>query len=640
MNRREFLSVSAGAGAALAMAALPVDGILAQAAPATRPAAQFDHYFLTILDGFLRNARATSDSFAVCDYPEGTKLKSCCNPAGKTYVSVARMLPAMVEWLNANKEAAAEVDLENILLKIFRHAFDPEHPDFWGYAPSHRPTQLSVEAALVAHALAMSGKDLVARLTPAERTNVQKWLASCTQVAERKNNHAWFTACNQAARLELSRSFPEFAGDEEWMLADLAAMDALAAKGTTEDGWYTDSPDQPIYDVYNFYVFPNFPLMWGQIIGTRYPQWNEKFRGRIKKFLQRTPYFFAANGTHPLMGRSLCYRWAVLSPLVLGYREKLWPHSPGLLRKIVRKQLEYHWNLGCYDEQRGKLRESYSRDGTPAAREPYIDNGHPYWAMLGFAFYGIPSSDPFWTAKEEPLPVEQGDFLEKFDGPKFLLSGTQRTGEVKWVMALNAAKREPYRDKYSKFTWSSHFGFNSVNDKEKVPADQALVFRKIDSGVCATRAPAGVNDGKLLNDGVETTWFAQLGDWKFDVVSRVRVIGEFEERTHRITAPPDAIGKVELIEGSYALPAGDGVGGGSGSGAIVHLWPVAGYERVEVAQLDMANLIHAKVSFQQAVGTLVAPQSTVAVIAYVSPKPPAKDEVMRRGAALKSAWKA
>src|SRR5688572_19113278 len=147
MNRREFLKFSAGA---VAIASLPVSSsssLLAASATTTQPAGQFDHYFLKILDGFLRNARATSDSFAVCDYPDGTKLKSCCNPAGKTYVSVARMLPAMVEWLHAKKPRAAEI--ENILLNIFRNAFDEKHPDFWGYAPSHRATQLSVEAALV-----------------------------------------------------------------------------------------------------------------------------------------------------------------------------------------------------------------------------------------------------------------------------------------------------------------------------------------------------------------------------------------------------------------------------------------------------------------------------------------------------------
>jgi len=116
MNRREFLKVSASA---LAISSLPLSCSSLLAAPTTQPAAQFDHYFLTILDGFLRNAKATSGSFAVCDYPDGTKLKSCCNPAGKTYVSVARMMPAMVEWMHAKKEPAS--DIENILLAIFRH---------------------------------------------------------------------------------------------------------------------------------------------------------------------------------------------------------------------------------------------------------------------------------------------------------------------------------------------------------------------------------------------------------------------------------------------------------------------------------------------------------------------------------------
>src|SRR4030095_14298299 len=109
---REFLKFSAGA---IALTSLPVSSASLFAQSTTQPAAaQFDHYFLTILDGFLRNAKATSDSFAVCDYPDGTKLKSCCNPAGKTYVSVARMMPAMVEWRRAKN--GGDAGIENILL--------------------------------------------------------------------------------------------------------------------------------------------------------------------------------------------------------------------------------------------------------------------------------------------------------------------------------------------------------------------------------------------------------------------------------------------------------------------------------------------------------------------------------------------
>jgi hypothetical protein len=161
--------------------------------------------------------------------------------------------------------------------------------------------------------------------------------------------------------------------------------------------------------------------------------------------------------------------------------------------------------------------------------------------------------------------VETAGFSLKFDGPKFILNGNQQTGEVKWLMSQNAAKRDAYREKYSKFSWSSHFGFNATGEKDKPPADQALVFRRIADGVCATRAPAGVTEGKLLDDGVETKWFAMLGDWRFDVVSRVRLIGEYEERTHRIVAPGRRGGEGRA-PGRFVFPA---AGCGRGDGAAL-----------------------------------------------------------------------
>lgn len=602
MNRRQFLKSSLTTAAVLTAA--PFNSF------ATTPAAPrntaFDKYFFDIYAGFIKNGRATGPDYVVCDYKDGTKLKGCCTPSGKTYVSVARMLPAMTEWLAAGRSSLLvtnpEADMREIVQWIFRKAFEPQHPDFWGYPPADKATQRTVESALVASALITAGNDMLAKLTAQERSNINKWLTSCTQVPERKTNHAWFTAINQAARLELSRTFEEFEGDEAWMLEDLKALDAMYGNGT--DGWYSDSPDQPIYDTYNFYVFPNFPLMWSAISGQRYPDWNEKFRARVKLFCERAPHFFGSNGSVPHMGRSLCYRWAVLSPLALAYREKLWPHSPGLLRTIVRKNLEYHWNLGCFDETRGKLRETFSRDETPVTREPYIDNGHPYWSMLGFAFYGIPESDEFWTAPEEPLPVEKGDYLLRFEGPKFLLQGIQRTGEVRWIQSQNSAKRDTYRDKYAKFVWSSHFGYcaSAADDKKNIPPDQALVFRHSETGECATRAPNSVTASKLTHDGVETTWFAQLGDWKFEVTSLIPFLPVCTT-THFVTAPQEAVGKIEVLEGGFAAPK-----------RPTQLTIVQGYERVEEHTLDNVNLIHRTVKLHVAVGSLSDTQQVFSVL--------------------------
>ncbi len=542
MKRREFLKLAA-AGIASAYA-LP--DFASATAATTQPHNAFDPYFLQIIDGFLRNARATSPDYVACDYPDGTKLKTCCTPSGKTYVSVARMLPAMVEWQSAGRKP----DVSNILLSIFQHAFDPKHPDFWGLGRSDKPVQLCVESSLVGLAAFRLKDTIIAQLTSDQKDNLQTWLASTAQVPERTTNHAWFTATNHAARLELSRTFPQFHGDEKWMLDDIKALDGLYGDGT--DGWYSDAPDQPIYDFYNFYVFPTYPLFWGQLIGARYPQWNDKFRARLKLFLEKAPCFFDANGLHPLMGRSLIYRFAVVAPLILGYRENLWPHGPGMLRRIVRKAIEYHWSIGCYDEQRGKLRQTYSKDGTIEVCENYVDNGHPYWAMMTFSsLLAIPKDDPFWTAPEAPLPVEKADFTVSFAGPKMLVSGCQRTGEVKWLQSQQSPKRDYFRDKYIKLVYSSHFPFNTTSDKTHIPPDQTLVFRRSDNGVCAARAVKGVTGAKLRDNAIETHWFATLDDWKFEVLttsppdrSRVRVAHARNSRPARIAGSHRTCGRL------------------------------------------------------------------------------------------------
>src|SRR5436309_12568799 len=150
MNRRRFLQLSAAAIAGSAL--LNRDGLAFDAMPQTR----FDSYFLPILHGFFKNARATAADYVVCDYPDGTKLKSCCTPSGKTYVSVARMLPPMAEWITAGR---ASPQVREVLLSVYRNAFDPANANFWGYAPDSKPTQLSVEAALVAWSLWRLGEN-------------------------------------------------------------------------------------------------------------------------------------------------------------------------------------------------------------------------------------------------------------------------------------------------------------------------------------------------------------------------------------------------------------------------------------------------------------------------------------------------
>src|SRR5439155_1113120 len=70
----------------------------------------------------------------------------------------------------------------------------------------------------------------------------------------------------------------------------------------------------------------------------------------------------------------------------------------------------------------------------------------------------------------------------------------------------------------------------------------------------------GVIDGKLTGDGVQTNWWAKLGDWRLEILTKLRIVGEFEQRTHELTLPPEIIApepRIELLEGSSALGLGE-----------------------------------------------------------------------------------
>jgi hypothetical protein len=410
------------------------------------------------------------------------------------------------------------------------------------------------------------------------------------------------------------------------MLEDLKALDSMASVG---DGWYSDSLTLPIFDYYNFWTFASHFLQWSQIVGKRYPEIAARFGKRVRLFLEKTPYFFGANGSHVLFGRSLIYRWAVLLPMIEAYEQGLWPHSPGLLRRIIRMSLDFHQRIGSYDSAAGKLRETYSAEGTPALREFYVDNGHPYWCMPAFSFLALPRRDPFWTAPEEPLPIEKSDFLVRFEGPRMLLSGTRASGQVRWIQAQAAYPNIRYRDKYIKFGYSSHFPFNIVPDEKRCPWDATLIFRNPSTGNMAART--AVDRGELTEGGVHIRWRTELDGRTILVETTLRLDGEFETRRHEVTG---AAG-LEAIEGSAALGlhAGeqptnhDGILR-SAAGDCVASWPAGS---VEIA--DGTNVIHAR-SAVSTLRTACNERTVLRSVHYASPKPLDAVTLHRRGREL------
>lgn len=541
MRRREFV------------AALPCAALAQSAAPTASLNAVAEILFLDVLRGYVSNLAQTPDSYAVIEYPGATVTKSFLAKSGKSVTGVTRMLPAIAAWIAAQRQPGVlsiggkKFDLLDVVGSALANGTNPEHKDYWLPANAERQDQRQVEASVIAWSLWLLRDSLLPQMSSIERRRADEWLRSCAAVPVRRNNWAWFTAVNTAARLALKDKFDEFSFNQAAMFDDLRALDGMYVG----NGWYNDDNPRRSFDYYNSWVFGSHFLYWNAMVGGRFPEWSKMFGDRLKLYLETAPLFFGANGSHILYGRSLIYRWAALTPLILAYAQKMWPHDPGMLHRIVRGNLDFHARLGAFDRDKGKLRETFSEKGTVDIHESYIDGGHPYWGMQAFALWLIPRDDPFWTASTGQLPVEKADFVRAIEAPGLVLAGHRASGQVKLLQGRSSKTDPHYRDKYNKFVYSSHFPFNITQRDDIRPWDNAIVVRDRKTRKSSGRGAFEVS--RLLTNGFEASYTIEHDALKVSVRSTVIAEGEFELRVHRIIAPAEFDLPVEIVEGSSAL---------------------------------------------------------------------------------------
>lgn len=332
--------------------------------------------------------------------------------AGGSYEGVTRMLWGLGAWFAFPDRAATlrwrgeTIDLEALTIRALSAGTNPDSPGFWGRAPQRSGyDQRTVESGQVAFAAWQSRGRIWARLATHERTNLIDWLERFGQrPASWRNNWALFWALNHAARKALGERHDQATID--------SALDYLEG-AYCGDGWYDDATVRGPghFDDYNLWVFGTHVAAWVLCDGATQPDRRAILLERLRTQMLHLPWFFAADGAYTEYGRSLSYKFARLGAPLLAYRLDCWPHSPGLLRRIVGRHIRWYVDRGALRTD-GTLRQTLTAGGSRAVRETYISTGATYWAMLAFAgLWALPDDDPFWTAEEEPLPVEQGDFV-------------------------------------------------------------------------------------------------------------------------------------------------------------------------------------------------------------------------------------
>jgi hypothetical protein len=473
--------------------------------------------------------------------------------AGGSYEGVTRMLWGLGGWLSHPSRPATlhwrgeSFDLAALAQQALLAGTDPHSLGYWGRGPnSGEYDQRTVESGQVAFFTWQTRERIWANLGAEQREHVVAWLDRFGQQPSFwRSNWALFWALNHASRKAL--------GVRHQQATIESALDYLDGV-YCGDGWYDDGPQRGVkhFDDYNWWVFGTHVLAWAQCDGATQPERRARLLERVQQSMQHYPYFFAADGGYSEYGRSLSYKFARLGAPLWAYQIGCWPHGAGMLRRLVGRHLRWYIDRSAVRAD-GTLRQTLTGAGNLAVREPYISTGATYWAMLAFgALWSLADGDPFWSAEEQPLPVERGDFVKVFAQPGWIVAGTHATGAVQ---RFNAGSTGHYSAKYEKFLYSSTAPFN-VGLADGAPAPDSMVCLTDDQSI-------GHRTGSLAAAVGAPGWLRmryqqQLGGGTHTIDTTIVVRGELHLRAHRITLDPIAQQPIGALEGSAPLGYQDG----------------------------------------------------------------------------------
>ncbi|MEV0385399.1 DUF2264 domain-containing protein [Nonomuraea sp. NPDC050643] len=291
---------------------------------------------------------------------------------------------------------------------------DPHSPERWVRLDEHG--QAKVEAASLALVLHLTRPWLWDRLTPLVREQVVDYLAPAVGSDYPPINWVWFQIVVEQFLASVGGPYAQ---------EDIDAGLALADSFEREDGWYADGAERS-YDHYAGWALHFYPLLWSEMAG-RPPE--PRYLARLERYLDDAVHLVGADGSPLIQGRSLAYRFAAAAPFWAGARAGV--GSPGLLRRAA-SGIARHFAVNGAPDGDGVLTLGW-HGPWPAIAQDYSGPGSPYWASKGFLGLSLPADHPVWTAVEEPLPVEEGDFARVVRAPGWLVSGTRADGVVRVV---------------------------------------------------------------------------------------------------------------------------------------------------------------------------------------------------------------
>lgn len=414
MNRRNWLTSSV---TGLAAATLSVPAFATPPAPAAAPPNGLDDraYWVTTLTRIARPllenlAAGTLREKMPVAFGKGSSLEDRQN---YTYLEgFGRLMAGMAPWLALNGGPAKERALRQEMLGLYQRSMtngvDPASPDYLNFHRHGR--QPLVDAAFLCHAYLRAPAQLWEPLDDQTKQRTITELKKTRSILPYYSNWLLFSAMIEAFLLSIG---------EEWDEMRTAMATRKNLEWYLGDGMYGDGKDFH-WDYYNSYVIQPMLLDILKVLQDKKKEDGRQFgkaleRGR--RYAEIQERLISPEGTFPVIGRSICYRFGAFQHLA---QISLWQELPEeikpaqvrpALTAVLKKLMEAP---GTFDAD-GWLRLGLAGH-QPGLAEGYISTGSLYLTSTGFLPLGLPPEAPFWATPAQPWTAKKvfgGEDLER-----------------------------------------------------------------------------------------------------------------------------------------------------------------------------------------------------------------------------------
>lgn len=307
--------------------------------------------------------------------------------------ALGRLLVGMAPWLELGADETPEGQLRGryirLMIESINHGFNPKSPDYLNFTVTRQPL---VDAAFFCQGLLRAPVQVWGNLPAGTQQNVLNALQQIRKIKPVESNWLLFSAMVEATLLELT-------GKCDMQPIDYAIM--RFKEWYKGDGWYGDGANLHI-DYYNSFVIHPMLLEILEVMqkhGKGEADFYEKEQRRFSRYAEQQERMIAPDGSYPVVGRSIAYRFGTFHVLSQAALNGLLPGSVTEaqircgLTAVIKKHMSVKGNFDGY----GWLTLGFTGH-QPQIAERYISTGSLYLCSTVFAALGLPATDEFWSA--------------------------------------------------------------------------------------------------------------------------------------------------------------------------------------------------------------------------------------------------